>query len=284
MKKFIILGVSCLMAFPLTGCTTAKVEKEPVVIGASDESDQLDDEKVTNASDQKTIKNDTLNSSDDQEDINQQVEGNNTSSNNPSKEDNDSASEDTISDVAAQDDATKNGTVASGTTTVSEDTYKGTVLLEGMEEEVTYKTFKSDLGYQIAYDIDRFTVSSENGKDTFMVENPNPELYPYVYITIGRTEYTGEEVDFYDSDLHLRDEETGKDLVANSEKDTVKIGEYDAIHWQLIDGNEWNSLVKHYYFIPGENYYYWIQTNYFLEASEGFGARISAMLDTFILE
>lgn len=281
MKKMIVLGVTlCIMTFHLTGCTSAKVEKEPVVIGDMEatESDQLSNE--TNDTSNDNADDDNASSTEDAtsaETLNDETSKDTSSKDNSSKDN-------SLKDDTTKNDTSKDNSTIDNVQTESEDSFKSTIMLEGMEEEVTYKTYKSELGYQIAYDVDRFTLSSEDEKDTFMAENSNPEIYPYVYFTIGRNEYTGDEIDFYDSDLHLRDDETGKDLVANAKEDTVKIGEYEAIHWQLIDGKEWNSLVKNYYYIRGEKYYYWLQTNYFLEASEGFGTRISAMLDTLVIE
>ena len=271
MKKLFILGLASIMMLQLSGCSVDPVEKEPVII-----SDTTETNLVTPDLDQQetdVIKNGAGPEEDG-------------TSKEPITDQSDGLAEDLTEDNKENPSATTDPTTVGSDQEKAKDqnTYQGIILLEGMEEEVTYQMYKSDLGYQIAYDIDRFTVTKEKDNDTFMAENPNPELYPYVYFSIGRNEYTGKEINLNDSDLHLQDDETGKDLVANAKEDTVKIGDYDAIHWKLIDGNEWNSLVKHYYYIKGDKYYYWIKTNYFLEASEGYGSRISAMLDTFVIE
>jgi hypothetical protein len=174
------------------------------------------------------------------------------------------------------------------TTTKTDDltTFKGTVTLEGMEEEVNYSTYQSDYGYQMDYDVDRFTVTSENGMDTFMAENLDPELYPYVFINVKKSEYKGEKADLSigDHNLSVFDEYSKQTLFTNAPKDNVKLGDYDAIHFEVIDGDQWNSLVRHIYLIRFDKIYYVIETNYFLEASEGYGVRIKAMLDTIVFE
>lgn len=242
MKKIIIVGFSCFITFNLFGCSSANLEKEPIVI---------EDSNTANIEEA-----DELQESDNPSDLSNPDGKTATPSNSPEPSE----------DVST--------------------TFKGTVTLEGMEEEVNYSTYQSDYGYQMDYDVDRFTVTSENGMDTFMAENLDPELYPYVFINITRSEYKGEKTDLSigDNNLSVYDEYSKQTLSTNAPKDNVKLGDYDAIHFEVIDGDQWNSLVRHIYLIRFDKIYYVIETNYFLEASEGYGARIKAMLDTIVFE
>lgn len=265
MRRIIILTLSCIVTINLMGCTSTKIEKEPVVIGELEDplSEITDQKNVTD----ETMTNIELSATDESE---QELTDDTSGTILDTKEGQ-------VSDLTESDNDAK----LTDTTSSILEPSKGIVMLEGMEEEVRYKTYQSELGYQMAYDIDRFTVTNDKGIDTFMTENSNPELYPYVFINIECKEYSADQQDIRGVDLSFYDTETGKYLNANSTKDTVKIGTYDAIDFKLIDGSEWNSLVKHYYLITTEQNYYVIQTNYYLEAAEGYGARILAMLDTF---
>lgn len=163
---------------------------------------------------------------------------------------------------------------------------KYTIEIEGMQEEINGKEYHSNLGYKLIYDFDRFQVSSsEQGSDIYMADNPDPELYPYTYININR----------YDSDTWINDK---KDLwtkvktfdrnvngyIATEQLEDTIIGDYEAKHYKLALGSDWNSIINHYYVIEHGDYYYTIETQYFLEAAEGYGARMQAMMDTFTLD
>ncbi|MDF2842796.1 MAG: hypothetical protein K0R00_1222 [Herbinix sp.] len=268
MKKIIIVGLSCFITFNLFGCSSVNLEKEPIIIEDSDAANIKESEE--------------LQESDNPSDL----------SNQEGKAETPSTSPETSEDVSTNDTVNSNtdvqGENVDSTTTKTDDltTFKGTVTLEGMEEEVNYSTYQSDYGYQMDYDVDRFTVTSENGMDTFMAENLDPELYPYVFINVKKSEYKGEKADLSigDHNLSVFDEYSKQTLFTNAPKDNVKLGDYDAIHFEVIDGDQWNSLVRHIYLIRFDKIYYVIETNYFLEASEGYGVRIKAMLDTIVFE
>lgn len=281
MKKLLILTLTVITAAGLNGCSTARVEKEPVVVEDTKE-DTLEDIAADDTANSKTSE-----SADNAElQIAEEKEAN-------------SAEDNTLSDTIEN-------------TAVSEEPFEYTIELEGMEETINCKTFQSALGYQIFYDIDRFKVTSEDGVDSFMAENPDPELYPYVYLNISRTEYPSavETIDSSDSQWEKVVDKSGKmvgyvsksftkvvmddknNIVGylngdNSDPvdlENVKIGDYDAYHYSVKEGNEWNSAVRNYYFIKTDHYVYSFETQYFLEAAEGFGARILAMMDTFQLQ
>ncbi|NLO09005.1 MAG: hypothetical protein GX129_03945 [Clostridiales bacterium] len=254
MKKLLILSFSCILIFSLYGCSKAALEKEPVVIEDSLEDNiplsEPEHEQDTQANDEEP----------------------------GHKADAEVNPEDTSSDIPSNDrDQSDNESQE------TPEPFKGIVMLEGMEEEVNYLTYQSEYGYQMAYDIDRFTVTSENGIDTYMAENINPELYPYVFVNIYKSKFDDGNRDF-SGDLKLFDKASNETVTFSSPMENVKLGNYDAIHYEYIHGNQWNSLVRHIYVISLENDYYVIHTNYFLEASEGYGVRIEAMLDTIVIE
>jgi len=166
-----------------------------------------------------------------------------------------------------------------------EEIKKITIEIEGMEEEINGRTFKSNLGYQMIYDFDRFQVTSFEDSDQFMVENPDPSRYPYVFLRILRMEEDSLEA------KNLRESlESGKIKVAETEsyinveqKDNLRINQWEAEQYSYIEGSDWDSLVKKYYLLSMDKSLYLIESQYFLGAAEGFGARILAMLDTFTI-
>lgn len=197
-------------------------------------------------------------------------------------------------------------------TETAEKSFPYTIAIEGTQETINCNTFESDLGYQILYDIDRFTVTSEDGIDSFMAANPDPDLYPYIYLNISRVKKPddlelasskktdiravfGPEdkllgfVSVKDSELLSGDELSSlgyikkKDVVA-APIETVVLGESVALHYTLIGGTKWNSPITEYYFVTTDNYVYCFEAPYYMEASEGYGARIKAMLDTITFQ
>lgn len=255
MKKILIVSYFCVLTFSLFACSKAALEKEPIVIEDSSE----DGNPLSNTElEQDNLINENGHNMDEGSEANPEEITPDQVSND--KDQSESESKDTI------------------------ETYKGIVMLEGMEEEVNYRTYHSDYGYRMAYDMDRFTVTSEDGTDTYMAENINPEIYPYVFMRITRSHYiNGEKPDLIGK-LYVDDNYINQTFTTNSPEDNIKIGDYDAVHFSYIDGDKWNSLVKNVYIIALEKYYYVIETNYFLEASEGYGVRINAMLDTIMIE
>ncbi|NLL00007.1 MAG: hypothetical protein GX271_05010 [Clostridiales bacterium] len=254
MKKLIIISMFCIISLNLLGCSKAELEEKPLVVEDSSDTNIDVSEPDLEQDNQKILEN--------QSEITD-IETN---------------SQETTDGKSSIDN--NQGDPESRETTKP---YKAIVMVEGMEEEVNYQTYQSENGYQMAYDVDRFTVTSENGIDTYMAENINPEIYPYVFISIYKSEFDDKNRGF-SGNLQLVDKKTNEVVTFNASEENVKLGSYDAIHYQYIHGNQWNSLVRHIYVISLEKIYYVIHTNYFLEASEGYGARIKAMLDTIVIE
>lgn len=151
------------------------------------------------------------------------------------------------------------------------ESFESTIELEGNKESIICKTYTSKSGYQIDYDIDRFTVTSNDAGDSFTAENPDPEVYPYVYLSVNRHALTTEEKNAVSIPKNASDIEE------------VTIGEYKAKHYKVTEGMEWNSTLTEFYSITDNQYMYEISLQYFTEAAEGYGARLKAMLNTFKL-
>jgi hypothetical protein len=254
MKRSIILVLTLIFAVSLIGCSTSLVEKEPVVIKDNQEAvtedittEELPGIDSTDATDQtENDTNETMENVEDEFD-----ETTNTTDNTASQPDNSRVSSEPVDYV---------------------------IELEGMEEIIKVKTYESDLGYNMIYDVDRFTAAEEHGADLYYTENPNPDLYPYVYVNIIRTDHVTlkEYVDTREETLSLQ-------LSEVEQFDKVTVGEYDAVQLKGKSGSEWNSVIRNLYIIESGTSIYEIETQYFMEAAEGYGSRIAAMLDTFTI-
>ena len=161
---------------------------------------------------------------------------------------------------------------------ISDETITLTIELEGMTETINATYFTSKYGYRMAYDIDRFTVTNEDGVDSFMTSNPNPELYPYVYLNISRIDQTT--LDDYVTKLKAS---LSSGYAEVRQDDNATVGDYNAVHFIAITGYDWNSVVRNYYIIESGSSIYLLEMQYFVEAEEGFGTRMNAMLDTFTI-
>lgn len=150
-----------------------------------------------------------------------------------------------------------------------------TIEIEGMEETINGLQHIGDR-YQIIYDADRFEYSKKEEGDTFIAENPDPAIYPYVYLSINYLEnksasdYIGELSDLL-----------SKDGLETEIAADAPIGNYKGSIVTARSGSEWNSIIRNYYIIENGTGLYIIESQYFLEAAEGYGARIHAMLSTF---
>lgn len=277
MKKLLILALTAATALNISGCSQAQVEKAPVTV----------EDLSTNSSTQAT------------------------DADKPEPTAAPTAGIDQTTDIVTPTPVVSQSveaTQAPVETTKSEDAgylekeFTGTIKLEGMEETVNYKYYESSLGYRMAYDKDRFTVSSKDGVDSFIAENPDPEVYPYVYVNISKLPIdTSFQISIVSGDFSTekpKDSDWTKVYDKNNnvigyaspkkyekaQQDTVKLGDYVAEHYLIPEGTDWNSAIRNYYYIKTDYNIYQIETQYFLEAEEGYGARISAMLDTFTLE
>lgn len=292
MKKNLILIMFFLVALSMYGCSTSKAEKEPVVIKDNTDTSMEDitTEPIT----------ELPNSNPSQ---NQAIKANsNVSTATEQKNSEDQFNENTIT-------PTKEPNVT------PEEPFKYAIDLEGMKETINCKIFHSTQGYDIFYDIDRFTITNEDGIDSFMVENLDPELYPYIYFNINRYDIPTEadllksssipwSIILHDSSgngagyLLKSSGQLVMDIKGNIlgyvvTKDSAMIltpvkskilNNYNSYHYIISDGNEWNSPVREYYYLIKDNYLYEIEVQYYAEAAEGYGARIDALLNTFTFQ
>lgn len=147
---------------------------------------------------------------------------------------------------------------------------KLTVEIEGTTEEIDAVSYTSPLGYRIIFDSERFNLSREkDGSDKFTANNQDSDGYPDVYININILP------EMPNSDTITTDGKDAAEYVGE-----VSIGSYTAGHYKYKSGNNWNSIIKDYYIINQDDKNFIIECGYFLEAQEGYGARIEAMLKT----
>ena len=162
---------------------------------------------------------------------------------------------------------------------VSETDEAMNVSIEGTEERVQGKRYKSKQGYEIVYDSERFKRESQENTDSFLADNPDPTIYPYIYVNISRLEDTT--VEEYSKELYKRLSKEGHRSVIIS-NDTEK-GQDSSKDVQVTvqTGYNWDSVIRKYRVIGEAGKVFLIETQYYLEAEEGYGARIEAMIDTF---
>jgi hypothetical protein len=162
---------------------------------------------------------------------------------------------------------------------VSETDEAMNVSIEGTEERVQGKRYKSKQGYEIVYDSERFKRESQENTDSFLADNPDPTIYPYIYVNISRLEDTT--VEEYSKELYKRLSKEGHRSVTIS-NDTEK-GQDSSKDVQVTvqTGYNWDSVIRKYRVIGEAGKVFLIETQYYLEAEEGYGVRIEAMIDTF---
>lgn len=150
-----------------------------------------------------------------------------------------------------------------------------TIEIEGEQEEINGLLHAGD-GYEIVYDSERFEYSDKDGADSFMADNADPAIYPYIYVYIDRIE---------DKSASAYVKTLSDTLSANGLKTEIitdaAIGNYKGTILTAQAGSEWNSIIRNYYIVENGTSIYVIEAQYFVEAAEGYGARIQAMLDTF---
>jgi hypothetical protein len=150
--------------------------------------------------------------------------------------------------------------------------------IEGTTEEITASLYHSPIGYKMIYDNERFKLSSEEGFDSYLTENSDPEKYPNIYIRISSSNSPNPIIK--ELDKEQKSINTFNEDVAVYVED-VTIGTYTGKHYKLKTGDEWDSIIRNFYIIEDNDVLYIIETQYFLEAAEGYGARIAAILNTF---
>lgn len=163
-------------------------------------------------------------------------------------------------------------------TTSSPDTMEFSIELEGMQEKMTLTKYKG-ASFFIYYDAGNFTIEDSSGDDVgFYLNNPDPNIYPDISLIISfeqaATAQEKAEALLSDTDLEYR-------LISEEKIGGLPAKQYHAI----ADTNpQWDSITSDIYFIDGNGGCFTIACSGYLEASEGWGARIGAMVGTFSLE
>ncbi len=142
------------------------------------------------------------------------------------------------------------------------------VILEGGEEKVDYIGLKSSIGYTIQYDDESLNLVRSGDKDIYM--SNIDEIKDKVYFEI------------YHVDTAYSDLKSG-------EIEEFEINGNDTFVTTLIDGKEynensnynWDSDILETWHIDAGKGTYIIEVHYFMEATEGWGTRISNMIQSF---
>lgn len=260
MKKILAIVFISTITFSLYGCSRAEIEKSPITVEDSANKNEGDQVVSEDAFVDETTKEDNPvdeTASKEKDTINE------TGSSNQN-------TKDVTEDTPATDSNTQNGNQ------IPSELVPITIELEGMKETFNGGTFKSSNGYQVIYDVDRFEVKTDNNIDSFQAENPNPDLYPYVYFNIGAPMKLtlSDTIDQWKNTLSSDTKAKLKD------GSTTSLNGYPTKHYVVTAGTDWNSTIQNYYFIQHKDFVYMIETQYFVEAAEGYGSRIHAMLNT----
>lgn len=281
----------------MSSCVTAKVEKEPVIIN----EDTAKDDKINKENGQ--ADKDT-GASENQESPSQ-APTDETTPGDTSQNEADAQADEALISPAPSDE------ISDKKEDTNADTYEDTINLEGMDETVNYTNYTSDMGFKISYDNERFTVSEDYEYVSFMASNPDPSIYPYVFLNISRYDlpkianisdeqreeshnnpnYKRNEADkIYWYVLPVKNNKIHYAQIKGSDSDVIDtifsedINGHTAFTYTIKQGKDWNSAVRKYYFITLDSYVYKIEIQYFVEAEEGFGTRLQAMVKTLSFE
>jgi len=151
------------------------------------------------------------------------------------------------------------------------------VEVEGQKEETDQKLHKNEESkYVIYYDQERYKLVQEGGKDVITTKEPLPEKYPEVSMTIEQAK------DEKPEELIKRLSEglSGKyEDVSEVEKVSEPVQGYRV---RAVNGKQWDSEVVVIYVTDNlKQGSFAFTEKYFLEASEGHGARFEQMLKEF---
>ncbi|WP_163195792.1 hypothetical protein [Clostridium thermarum] len=147
--------------------------------------------------------------------------------------------------------------------------------LEGDTEETKVDLEVSPQKYIIYIDKERYELKNIDGKDIIKPINM-PESYPEVSMTIEQvTDKAPGEV-LADIEAELKSKYSD---VRQAEEVTEPV---KGLNIRALGGNQWDSPVVNYYLVDNTNGgSFIIKEQYFLEASEGHGARFYHMLKEF---
>lgn len=252
MKKLLIITISLTAVILMSACSKAMVEKQPVEIPDANQLDINDAAAPTSG-------------------ITDAASENNAKDIHTSKNATDNEAETATSENRQKQSS---GTKA----TFSEEEAELKVQREGTEEAMKGTLFKSSIGYEIIY-AEGFRHSAEGNVDSFATDNSDPALYPYVYVNINKIDDVS--VDDYAAKLSKELKHSSVYKSVDTTNDETLGNNYSAIRITAQAGNEWNSVIRNYYIAKVSDAVYQIETQYFVEAEEGYGSIMKAMLNTF---
>lgn len=292
MKKAIVTTLFLAVAISMSACNKAEVEKKPVIIEDTAQL-QLEDPSALTESEDKTVTAGKNNEKADEDTAVEETRGE------PSEADveNNKAAEAKAATEAEEErinpveegpeesaEAVRMDGVLeakSAAREISETDETMTVRIEGTEERVQGKRYKSKQGYEIVYDSERFKRESQENTDSFLAENPDPTIYPYIYVNISRLEDTT--VEEYSKELYKRLSNENNGSVSISKLTEKGQDSSKDVQVTVQTGHNWDSVIRKYRVIGEADKVFLIETQYYLEAEEGYGARIQAMVDTFYI-
>jgi hypothetical protein len=151
------------------------------------------------------------------------------------------------------------------------------VEVEGSKEETQQELhLNEESHYAIYYDVDRYKLVQQDGKDIITTKEPLPAKYPEVSLVIEQNK------DMLPEELIAQ---IAKDLAGqySEVREIEPITEpFKGYRVSAIAGQNFDSKVTYVYVTDnGKQGSFALSLNYFLEAAEGHGARFRQMLDEF---
>ncbi|MCR5804329.1 MAG: hypothetical protein K6G47_08690 [Clostridia bacterium] len=155
------------------------------------------------------------------------------------------------------------------------DKYDVTIMLEGMEETVSYEhVINSGVGFEMDFECEILNRVSEADKETFISmyeDQSNPQIFFEV-------EYEGDSTDNVASSI--------SSLLSGSyelTQDTYKLDNAGACTRIVASSTTGDNTVQTIYIIPAGNGSVVATAHYTLESTEGFGSRFNQMANTIII-
>ena len=149
--------------------------------------------------------------------------------------------------------------------------YEAVIEVEGMEETVWYANYRSDKGYAMAYDVERFAPEQYAEYDLFAkLYNPS---YLADFIWISRV-YNADEGAAEAKRNALIDAGYSASGISQTR---VGSGGYLAKCFSARQG----EVIARHFFVDAGNGYFTIVVTYTQQTAEGYGTRMLQMLNTF---
>ncbi len=143
--------------------------------------------------------------------------------------------------------------------------------IEGDTETMLLTRYDGD-GWSMYYDAENFTASEE-------AENPGAILFSYDKDTGGASRKVWMRVSFRDGMTAA--EQAESDIGDAAEIEDKTLNGVDAKYAHISSGTNPDGEIYDIYYVDADGGSYCIIVSYFLEAAEGWGARLNAMANTF---